>query len=87
MSWTDVPICLDSEGAQIRNQKMESESVAFKKGTVVKIHQKSVVGDSQNISFTPKHVVEQMRVTEGHSVPTITNDAMFVAQAECFLTN
>ena len=32
-SWTDVPICLDSEGAQVRNQDMESESVEFKEGS------------------------------------------------------
>ena len=30
--WTDVPICLDSEGAQLRNQEMTSETVAFKEG-------------------------------------------------------
>jgi len=30
-SWTDVPVCLDSEGAQIRNQDMVSESVNSKR--------------------------------------------------------
>ena len=29
-SWTNVPVCLDSEGAQIRNQNMINESVFFK---------------------------------------------------------
>ena len=37
-SWTDTPICLDSEGAQIRNQDMVSESVNFQKDDIVKIH-------------------------------------------------
>jgi len=55
-SWTDVPICLDSEGAQIRNQDMVSEKVSFSKDDQVKIHFDEVVGDHQNISFTPKHV-------------------------------
>ena len=35
-SWTNVPVCLDSEGAQVRNQDMESESVHYKKGSIVK---------------------------------------------------
>ncbi|MEK9680188.1 MAG: pyruvate kinase, partial [Rhodospirillaceae bacterium] len=26
-SWTDVPVCLDSEGAQLRNQSMASGEV------------------------------------------------------------
>ena len=55
--WTDTPICLDSEGAQIRNQKMESEKVYFEKGDMVKIHYDEVIGDSKNISFSPNNVV------------------------------
>ena len=60
-SWTDVPVCLDSEGAQIRNQDMISESVIFKEGDIVKIHYASVVGDSNNISFTPENVSQQLK--------------------------
>jgi pyruvate kinase len=61
-SWTNVPICLDSEGAQIRNQDMVSESVVFSKGDIVKIHHSTVVGDSNNISFTPGNVSQQLKV-------------------------
>jgi pyruvate kinase len=61
-SWTDVPVCLDSEGAQIRNQDMVSESVNFQKDDIVKIHHTSVVGDSNNISFTPNNVSQQLKV-------------------------
>lgn len=61
-SWTDVPVCLDSEGAQIRNQDMVSESVNFQKDDIVKIHHTSVVGDSNNISFTPDNVSQQLKV-------------------------
>ena len=61
-SWTDVPVCLDSEGAQIRNQDMVSESVNFQKDDVVKIHHTPIVGDSNNISFTPNNVSQQLKV-------------------------
>ena len=61
-SWTNVPVCLDSEGAQIRNQDMVSEFVNFQKDDIVKIHHDSVVGDSNNISFTPDNVSQQLKV-------------------------
>ena len=37
-TWSSVPVCLDSEGAQIRNQDMESEALTFEKGKKLKIH-------------------------------------------------
>ena len=61
-SWTDVPICLDSEGAQIRNQDMINESVYFQEGGTVTIHHKPIMGDSENISFTPDNVTQQLQV-------------------------
>jgi len=61
-SWTDVPICLDSEGAQVRNQKMSSESVVFQKGDIVKIHHDAIIGDSKNISFAPWNVSHQLKI-------------------------
>ena len=61
-SWTDVPICLDSEGAQIRNQDMINESVYFQEGSTVTIHHKPIMGDSENISFTPDNVTQQLQV-------------------------
>jgi pyruvate kinase len=60
-SWTEVPICLDSEGAQIRNQDMVSESVHFKAGDTVKIHHQQVIGDAENISFTPQSVSRELK--------------------------
>ena len=63
-SWTDVPICLDSEGAQVRNQGMESESVYFSKDSKVKICNEEVTGDCQKISFTPNTVAKQLKVND-----------------------
>ena len=36
--WTDVPICIDSEGAQMRNQTMSFESVNYKSGDEIRVH-------------------------------------------------
>lgn len=49
----DVPICLDSEGAQLRNQKMENDGIQFTADAIVKIHYEPVLGDEGNISFSP----------------------------------
>jgi pyruvate kinase len=59
-SWTDVPVCLDSEGAQVRNGFMESGSVVYQTGDSVYIHPKAILGDRQNISFTPDSVYSQL---------------------------
>lgn len=56
----DVPICLDSEGAQLRNQKMENDGVGFAAGATVKIHYEPVLGDAGNISFAPPGIARQL---------------------------
>ena len=61
-SWTDTAICLDSEGAQIRNCDMETESITYAEGDTVKIHHEKTVGDSKNISFTPLHISKHFNV-------------------------
>lgn len=52
-SWTKVPVCLDSEGAQLRNQVMDSGEIYYEAGDKVKIHFEPVLGNKQDISFTP----------------------------------
>jgi pyruvate kinase len=59
-SWTDVPVCLDSEGAQVRNGFMASGSIVYQTGDSVTIHPEAVVGDRKNISFTPDSVFSQL---------------------------
>jgi pyruvate kinase len=75
-SWTDVPVCLDSEGAQIRNQDMISENVYFTQGSVVRIHKKYIIGDNENISFAPSNLVEQLKV--GDKIRVDFNSVCFV---------
>ncbi len=59
---TDVPICLDSEGAQIRNQHVKDGRIVFIKDSVVKIHFDEILGDENNISFSPKGIAKQFIV-------------------------
>lgn len=52
-SCTDVPICLDSEGAQIRTQKLADSGVLLSDGDHVRVHFDTVEGDPENLSFYP----------------------------------
>lgn len=61
-SWTDVPVCLDSEGAQLRNGSMINEKVEFIKGNEVRIELKTIIGDSEKLSFNPMSVAQQFEV-------------------------
>ena len=60
--WTDIPICLDSEGAQLRNQNTKENEALLKKDEVVKIHFDEVEGDSKNLSFSPEGIADQFEV-------------------------
>ena len=60
--WTDTPVCLDSEGAQLRNGTIQDGKTIYCKGEAVKIHFAPVEGDSANISFTPKGTARQFVV-------------------------
>ena len=66
--WTDTPICLDSEGAQLRNQIMKDSVVEFALRDKVKIHFHPVIGDRNNISFSPNHIGPQFLVGDEISV-------------------
>ena len=59
---TNVPICLDSEGAQIRTQFVVNDEVWLKRDDDVKIHFNEVLSDSNNISFTPLNIARQLTV-------------------------
>lgn len=60
-SWTDVPICLDSEGAQLRNQVMSDGEIKFDIGDKVRIPFSTVIGSRTEVSFTPAKMASQFQ--------------------------
>ncbi len=74
-SWTSIPICLDSEGAQIRNETMSGGAAQFNEGDFITIHYESIIGDSRNLSLTPKSIFEQLKV--GDEIQIDFNGATF----------
>ena len=61
-SWTDTPVCLDSEGAQLRNGLMQDEKTFYKKNDPVKIYFRPVVGDNKSLSFNPISATQQFAI-------------------------
>ena len=74
-SWTDVPICLDSEGAQLRNGLMQNDSVYFEENTRVIISNKPIIGNNEIISFNPISITNQFR--EGDQIQVDFNHVKF----------
>jgi pyruvate kinase len=74
-SWTDVPVCLDSEGAQLRNGSMVNEKVKFGVGDEIRIEINPINGDFTKLSFNPINVTKQFEV--GDKIRVDFNHACF----------
>lgn len=58
---TKVPVCIDTEGAQIRNRSMKNGKVFFKKGSNIFIHKFLSKGNNKNISFYPQEAFKSFK--------------------------
>lgn len=56
-----IPIAIDTEGCQVRTGYLGKEGVYFHQNELVKIHNKKIIADSQNIYLTPEDVVSHCR--------------------------
>jgi pyruvate kinase len=59
---TDIPICLDSEGAQIRTGTFVNGSIMMRDNTIVYAHLKRVPADDKNLNFYPLDIVTRLEV-------------------------
>jgi len=61
-SRTTVPVCLDTEGAQIRTGTFATGYVAIPENISVRIRRRPVPGDANDFNLYPEQVVEQLIV-------------------------
>jgi pyruvate kinase len=59
---TDVPVCLDSEGAQIRTGRLAGGRITVHEHNVVRIHKAPIVGDPSALSLYPFGVTAYLNV-------------------------
>jgi pyruvate kinase len=48
-----VPICIDSEGAQVRTGMFAAAAPDLKKNSLVQVYRHPICGDAQKFNFTP----------------------------------
>jgi len=53
-----VPICLDSEGAQVRTGSFKVAPTSLKKDSLIQLHRHSVYGDAKNFNLTPPDTID-----------------------------
>jgi pyruvate kinase len=61
-SYTRVPICLDSEGAQVRTGSLGSGSMEVHEGQLIEIAKASVSGDDKSFNLHPGDIVDQLEL-------------------------
>ena len=71
---SDVPICIDTEGAQIRTGNFVRGSVDLLENSTVRIHAAPVPGDSKDMNFYPFDIVQ--RLEEGDFVSIDFNSVL-----------
>jgi len=59
--YVDVPICLDSEGAQIRTGRIANNKVDLNEGEIIEITDTEAFGNAHRISLTPSFVVKKLK--------------------------
>ncbi|MCP4265436.1 MAG: sulfate adenylyltransferase [Candidatus Brocadiaceae bacterium] len=59
---SSIPICLDTEGAQIRTGRIIDGSVLIQESRTITIHKRQIAGDSVNISFYPTNSIDQLEI-------------------------
>ena len=65
---TDVPICLDTEGAQIRTGDLVDGAITMRDNTIVRAHARRVPGDDKNVSLYPPGVTSELVVGDFISI-------------------
>ncbi len=61
-SRTRVPLCLDTEGAQIRTGALIDGSVHFRENSTVHVSRHPVPGDSSRINLYPNYIIENCQL-------------------------
>jgi pyruvate kinase len=67
-SETDIPVCLDTEGAQIRTGDIVDGEIRLRENSIVRAHQRRVAGDDHNFNFYPRDIVRKLMVGDFISI-------------------
>lgn len=57
-----VPLCLDSEGAQIRTGDLVDGNIEVRENTTLRVHRNWVAGDARNFNLYPAAIIEEFAI-------------------------
>ena len=61
---TNIPICLDTEGPQIRTGSLKNENMKLVTDSIIKISRNSIIGNSSAFNLYPHTVFKQLKVND-----------------------
>ena len=61
-SRTQVPICLDTEGAQIRTGALREDTIEVQDNALMQIDRQPVPGDTQSLNLYPNAIVDSLEI-------------------------
>ncbi len=59
---TEVPICLDTEGAQIRTSSLVAGKVIARENSTIRVHYQRVPGDANDLNLHPDYIARQLKI-------------------------
>src|SRR5512145_2456033 len=59
---TKVPLCLDSEGAQVRTSSLTAGKVAVRENSTIRVHYERVPGDASDLNLHPDYIAKQLQI-------------------------
>ncbi len=59
---TKVPVCLDTEGAQVRTGDFAKGKITVRENSTIRVHYNRVPGDSNNLNLYPEQIARQLIV-------------------------
>lgn len=65
---TSVPICLDTEGAQVRTGRMPDGKITARENRFLTVRARPVAGDQSSISFYPPNIVSNLQIGDFISI-------------------
>ena len=65
---TDVPVCLDTEGAQVRTGTFDDGAISLQDNAMVRLVRETVAGDSESFNFYPPLIASSLTVGDFISI-------------------
>jgi pyruvate kinase len=65
---TKVPICLDTEGAQIRTGALKDKEVFLQEHSIVNVYRRLLIGDQNGFNLYPEDIIDRLEIGDFVSI-------------------